>query len=361
MSKHNGIIGFWKFAFCILIMIYHANLFQMGDELILFSKGSIGVEFFFLVSGFLLAKSALNKKENNSESLGKETILFIYKKIKSFFPYILVCFVCGLVVKSIFGDMTIKDYILSIWDLTFLRMAGFRTTVVNGAAWYISAMLLAMLILYPLLRKYKKNFIYLGAPIIVIFLAGILNHNYFSLRVPDQWLGYVYKGFVRAIMELSLGTILYIVCEKIKNINFTNLGKMLITIIEIGGFLIPFVMSQFIEKATTYDFVVLIIISISIVFAFSEKTLEFKFFNNKIIYFLEKLSLPIYLSHTFIRTIINESYLTINFNYYEKTFIFVIVTIVFSIILKFVLDILSKKKYFIPQIKRLFIVENSSK
>ena len=39
MSKHNGIIGFWKFAFCILIMIYHANLFQMGDELILFSKG----------------------------------------------------------------------------------------------------------------------------------------------------------------------------------------------------------------------------------------------------------------------------------------------------------------------------------
>lgn len=359
MSKHNGIIGFWKFAFCLLIMIYHANIFQVGDETILFSKGSIGVEFFFLVSGFLLAKSALNKKEDNNEFLGKETILFIYKKIKSFFPYILVCFIGGLIVKSVFGDMTIKDYVLSIWDLTFLRMAGFRTTVVNGAAWYISAMLLAMLILYPLLRKFKKNFIYLGVPIIVIFLAGILNYNYFSLRVPDEWLGYFYKGFIRAFMELSLGTILYLVCEKIKNLDFTKIGKISITLVEIVGFLIPFVMSQFIEKATTYDFVVLIIISISIVLAFSEKTLEFKFFDNKIIYYLEKLSLPVYLSHTFIRTIINESSLTVNLNYYEKTSIFIFVTLIFSMALKFILDALAKKNYFIPQIKRIFIIEKA--
>ena len=359
MNKHNGIIGFWKFAFCLLIMIYHGNIFQVEDETILFSKGSIGVEFFFLVSGFLLAKSALNKKENDKELLGKETIRFIFKKIKAFFPYILVCFIGGLIVKSIYSDMTIKDYILSIWDISFIRMAGFRMTVVNGAAWYISAMLLAMLILYPLLRKYKKNFVYLGAPIIVIFLAGILNHNYFSLRVPDQWLGYFYKGFIRAFMELSLGCILYLICEKVKNINFTKLGKLSITLIEFVGFLIPFVISQFIENATTYDFIVLAIMSISIIFAFSEKTLEFKFFNNKIVYYLEKLSLPIYLSHTFIRTIINESSLTINFNYYEKISIFVVITVIFSISLKFILELLANKNYFIPQIKRIFIIDKT--
>lgn len=359
MSKHNGIIGFWKFAFCILILLFHARVFASDTDTVLFSKGSIGVEFFFLVSGFLLARSALNKKEDNNEFLGKETLLFIYKKIKNFFPYILVCFIGGLIVKSIFSDMTIKDYVLSIWDLTFLRMAGFRTTVVNGNVWYISAMLLAMLILYPLLRKFKKNFVYLGAPIIVIFLAGILNHNYLSLRTPEDWLGFFYKGFIRAFLELSLGTILYLICEKMKTLNFTKIGKISITLVEIVGFLIPFIMSQFVEKATTYDFIVLIIMSISIVIAFSEKTLEFKFFDNKIIYYLEKLSLPVYLSHIFIRTIINESGLTVNLNYYEKTSIFIFVTLIFSMALKFILDALAKKNYFIPQIKRLFIVEKA--
>lgn len=355
MKKHNGIIGFWKFAFCLLILIYHANIFKSGNETILFSKGSIGVEFFFLVSGFLLAKSVFNKKEQKEESLGKETILFIYKKIKRFFPYILVCFIGGLIVKTIYSDMTIRDYVLSIWELFFLRMAGFRTTVVNGAAWYISAMLLAMLILYPLLRKFKKNFIYLGAPIIVIFLAGILNNNYFSLRVPDEWLGFFYKGFIRAFMELSLGCILYLVCEKISKLNFTKFGKILITSIEIIGFLIPFIIFQFIDSATTYDFVVLAIISISIVLAFSEKTLEFKLFNNKVNLYLEKLSLPVYLSHTFIRTIINESSLTINLSYYEKLIIFIIVTILFSMILMKIIEKLSEKKFYIPQIKKLIV------
>ena len=48
-------------------------------------------------------------------------------------------------------------------------MAGYR---VNTVTWYISAMILAMLILYPLLIKYKDTFFFIIAPCLSIFLLG---------------------------------------------------------------------------------------------------------------------------------------------------------------------------------------------
>ncbi len=57
MKKHNGVIGLWKFIFCLLIVVLHTGI---GIPNRIFKFGSIGVEFFFLVSGYLLAKSAVS-------------------------------------------------------------------------------------------------------------------------------------------------------------------------------------------------------------------------------------------------------------------------------------------------------------
>ena len=58
-KKHNGIISLWKFIFSLVIMIYHAKIFFPEENIPIFRGGYIGVEFFFLVSGFFLAKKAL--------------------------------------------------------------------------------------------------------------------------------------------------------------------------------------------------------------------------------------------------------------------------------------------------------------
>lgn len=356
-KKHNGVISFWKFMFCLMIVIYHGNIFSnnINDNIIL-SMGSIGVEFFFLVSGYLMAKSALTKKDTKTfKDLGLETIQFIWKKFKVFFPYLLICFICGLIVKGVYDNLTIKDYVLSIFDLFLLRMAGFRETVVNGATWYISAMLICMLVIYPLIRKYKYNFIYIACPLIILFLCGWLNQNYGSLRAPDLWIGFTYKGVIRAFIELCLGSILYPLTEQIKKLNFTKLGSISLTIIEIIGFTIPFLMSQFIEKATRYDYVMLIILSVSIVLAFSAKTSDQKILNNKFIYYLEKLSLPMYISHTFIRTFVNKSSYTINLSYNEKIVVYLLITIIISIIMMHIIEKLRKKQFYIPKLKKLII------
>lgn len=355
MKKHNGVISLWKFLFCMMIVIYHANIFATGNENIFLATGSIGVEFFFLVSGYLMAKTALNKKDTKNQNLGIETLDFIWRKIKAFFPYVFICFVAGLIVKSIFGTMEFGDYILGIFDLLFIRMAGFKETVVNGVVWYISAMLISMLIIYPLIRKYKYNFIYIVAPVIVLLGGGWLNHTYGSLRVPDLWIGFCYKGLFRAFIELCLGSIIYSVSEKIKEINFTKIGTFLITIIEISLFTLPFITSQFIERATRYDYVVLFLLAIAIAFAFSEKTYFSNKLNNKFIYHLEKLSLPVYLSHTFLRTIINKSSLTVDLSYNYKLLIFVVLVIIVSELMLLIVEFGKKKSFYIPTIKKLII------
>lgn len=90
----SGKIEFNRFLFCILVLIFHLNLYYLGIENfsvdnLEFTKaahGAMGVEFFFLVSGFLMAKKAYKNKSNigkvDGAALSNETISFIWGKYK---------------------------------------------------------------------------------------------------------------------------------------------------------------------------------------------------------------------------------------------------------------------------------------
>lgn len=355
-KKHNGIISFWKFMFCMMIVIYHTNVFSKNPNNVIFSKGSIGVEFFFLVSGFLMTKSALkNEEENDFKNLGKDTIKFIWKKYKTFLPYTILAGLISLTILNIYSNVSLYNNISSIWDMLLLRMTGLVGLCVNGPIWYISSMLLCMLILYPLIRKYKYNFLYIVAPFIILFGLGYINSTYNNLRTPDQWLGITYKGNIRAFIELLLGGILYIICEHLKKINFTKFGKFVITFIEIICFILPFFISQFMDSATKYDFIQLFIISIGIILAFSEKTLEYNLFCNKFFYWLEKLSLTLYIFHFPVRLFFRNASFLKNIPYLNRLIIYLPVTIIISVIIMYLMDYLKKKHFFLDTLKKLII------
>lgn len=355
-KKHNGIISFWKFMFCMMIVIYHANVFSKAGEKIILSKGSIGVEFFFLVSGYLMTKSALKKQnDSNYENLGKETINFIWKKYKTFVPYTIFAGLISIFLINLYGGGNLYKNITFIWDILLLIMTGLKGLSVNGPIWYISSMLLSMMILYPLIRRYKYNFLYIVAPLIILLGLGYLNRNFNNLRTPTMWIGFTYKGNIRAFIELLLGGILYIVCEKFKEINFTKFGKIFITVIEILCFITPFFISQFVTSATKYDFIVLAVISIGIIIAFSEKTLEYNFMCNKFSYWLERLSLTLYIFHFPIRLFFRNASFLKNIEYMKRLLLFIPSTIIICIIIMYLMEYLKKKNYFLNKIKNLLI------
>ena len=305
-KKHNGIIGFWKFMFCILILLFHCAE-KMGKKGF-FESGRIGVEFFFIVSGYLMTKKALNNEEG-LENIGEETTSYIWRKFKAFFPYVIFPFIISFFVKGIYKADQIAN---SIWNLLLIDMSGVRSTTVIGQTWYISVMLISMLILYPLIRRYM----------------GMYN--------PTLWTGLMYKGLLRGFFELSFGAMLYELTQKVTKKDFTLLGKILLTVIEISGFVSIFLISNIKGANGKYEFLMLLILGISIAIAFSEKTVTYKLSNNKFCYYLEKLSLPIYLNQIWIILLVDK-YLK-QYNFKIKLIIAVIATILISAIIMFLTE-----------------------
>lgn len=353
MKKHNGIIGLWKFIFCLVVVVLHVGESFRKDHNVLFINGAIAVEFFFLVSGYLMAKS-ISKTKKGKELIGKETFEFIWKKIKSFFPYVAISYIVALIFCTFLNQLTIKSYVLSIWDLLLLRFFGLKSTGLIQHLWYITAMLFSMSLLYPQIKKFKDNYFYFIAPLTVLILAGLINKNMNDLKMPHVWVGYAYRGMIRSYLDVCLGTLIFPLVEKLKKINFTKVGKVLLTLIEIGGFLIVLGISNF--RTTVYDFVLLLILFIAVLISFSKKTLDSNILNNGFVYFLEKISLPIYCIHLPIRNFVRDFSKIYNFNlnYKIQVVIVLLSSIILGIIIMKIVEYFKNKKI-LNKVKGLII------
>ena len=108
-SGKNGKIELWRFLFCIIIMTFHIGDdilgldYRIAGDISLFSKGQFAVEFFFVLSGFLMASSAF-KNRNNGIGTGRDTFNFMQRKLMAVLPYHLMIFFITL-------SMTLKKRI----------------------------------------------------------------------------------------------------------------------------------------------------------------------------------------------------------------------------------------------------------
>ncbi len=360
-NRHNGIISLWKFIFAILILLYHCNFMKGYGLGKLFNTGSIGVEFFFLVSGYLLAKKVYSEdKKKKKEELYHSTWNFILNKIKGFYPYLLFTFCAFLITSLLFRDLSFSRYCRSLIDITLLQQSGLPDGEMIVVSWYLSALILSMLVIYPLMKKYKKTFSCLVAPMIAIFLGGYLMHDVtvvHSLRTHKVWTGFAYMGLGRAFFEISLGTTVYELCEKMKKVEFTKLGSIFLSVTEVCLFSFV-ILANTLGTSRQFDWLYIILLFIAIMIAFSEKTYFYEKCNNKFFYYLEKLSLTIYLNNYLFINIINSISSYTNFSFIINYLLVIVSTILFSALELYLVPIIEKGFVFLYQKIKVKLVKD---
>lgn len=301
MKKRNGNIELMRLVFCVIVILFHcrnAIEIKLPEPFEFFSEGKIGVEFFFLVSGWLLAKNA--KKHYVTNNIAVDTQRFLFKKLRSVLPYhVTVYAVCLAVSFALKTEYTAKDSFLSVIDTLpnffFIQNSGVHKRTLITPEWYVAAMLLMMAIIYPLVLKYRERFTRLACPLIVIFSIGYMIHSQGKLGGVERWVfgGTFPKGYLRAFCEICGGAFCFEVSGFLKRLNFSKADRLFLTAAEVICYVLPiaYTFSNFPNSYEAYAFYSL---AIAVTLTFSEVTYFSGKLNNSFIYALGRFSLPLY-------------------------------------------------------------------
>lgn len=341
-KQHNVTIDFLRFLFSVIVVLHHSR-YVLGDDNCYFLGGSLAVEFFFFVSGYLLLVGADKAGRKNvsgdllsggvdmagrteaagaetkgagMNGIGAETLHFILHKIRSFLPEFLIAWWIGFVLIGVVRQYGVLDYLKAFgndfWELTLVKMSGLFTHGIDGAMWYLSAMLLGMAFLYPLLRTKRDLMTHLVCPLLALFLYGYLCQAEGHPRDPIVWLGLCYKGLVRAIAGLCTGVVICMAVRWLKKLapaGLTKLGNAL----AIGTQLLCLILTiRYMAKQepSEYDYFYMFLLMLLVLISFSGFGLESVLGNSQRLHllsaFLGKYSLSLYLGHLYFAQHVNE-------------------------------------------------------
>ena len=305
-TGRNGRIEFFRFVFAVIVMIFHGkNVMDDGKIRIMFS-GRLGVEFFFLVSGYLMAAAIAKIIERGENfSVSRESEKFLLKKFLSVYPMVVVSFCiyvifsCCIQEQSILGLMVFV--IRRLPNLFLMEQTGVFLSTMNGT-WYLSSMLIAMAILFPLGIKHYRFMRRIGYGLIALLVAGYMMQFAKNLSGPTTIIGdFTFRGNLRAVSEIALGAVCFEGASQLRKYQYTKLGRLLLGALEAAAYAVSIGYMVFHEKSK-YDFYILLLLAVGVTLTFSGCNYNFKIWDKRIFAFLGKASLYIYLGHiTFAR------------------------------------------------------------
>ena len=182
MNRKNAVVDLLKFYFACMIVLFHGSQ-NLGAGIKTFTSARIAVEFFFLVSGYLMAASARRYSDRLAEggtNVWRLTGDYLRHKLARLTPNVFIAwFVAAAVVigaEQYHGYELLKKLTSGFFEFTLIKTAGYSDIFApNGVTWYLSAMLLSMALLFPFLVAKRECFLRWFAPLAAIFLYGYLN------------------------------------------------------------------------------------------------------------------------------------------------------------------------------------------
>ncbi|MGN0249094.1 MAG: acyltransferase family protein [Lachnospiraceae bacterium] len=289
LTKRNDILELWRFIFCIMVLGLH---FSDAIKIELFNAGYLGVEFFFLVSGYFIgsfySKQIANKTiPNRIKAIGT----YICSRLKRLYPLYLVALFFMLFMRSIINNYRFGD-ILTLAKSCFaefilLQWTPIGNTVLISTDWYVPAIFWGGIFFIILLTITGKIGGFILAPTI-----SFLIYRYYFILIGKIDVIASYYGVLRGIAGLGLGIFIYFLCQAIKDFP-SHMSKLLFPVPNIILLCIC-IYSQFGHRSK-WDF---FIISLYAVCLFILMKAEAPVLNEKIksvFGLLGKITYPVYL------------------------------------------------------------------
>ncbi|MBE6816665.1 MAG: acyltransferase [Ruminococcaceae bacterium] len=307
-AKRIGEIEIFRFIFCLIVICYHCDtrIFQQFTgydyQFLCAPRGYLGVEFFFLLSGYFMA-SSVKKYDPAKVSKGTYYLRFLWGKYLSVLPYHLIAFV-PLFVKYCIDrkGFTLNMFMRVMPDLFLVQRSGVPYTNINSVTWYISAMLIAMAIMMPLAVKFGDLYLKYLAPLAAFIIYGFLIHQNGKLGNVNAW-SVGFNCVWRAIAGLNLGIFANTCASYLMRFDFSKKERAFAHIMRytLLGIVVVFTFLLFPVKFEMW-FVMMMFVLLVLTFVFSSR--EAKALNGKTAMFLGKMSLTMYLNQIFVIMIV---------------------------------------------------------
>ena len=301
VNKNNS-ITLWRIVFTYLIMIFHFdNVYVIFQEFNLTLGWYIAVEFFFIVSGYLLYAN-LDRLSQKCHS-GWDYFVYRFKKI---YPFYLGAFLISLILYTIGNHIFTPKNILDILSTKYFELFAMHAigldvgwSNINNTSWFICIMFIAGFIIFHCLVKWKDNFINFVAPLIIIISFSYLYRYMGGLGAVVQISGvYENQPLMRGLADMCLG----IFAARLNGYIVANCKKLRwIKLAGVLGFLFVILFSAKYGNSTR-DFLFAIVLTVSVGIGFLPS--EHKLFESKLLQYWSNITLSIYLLHDVFRSIV---------------------------------------------------------
>jgi len=354
LSKNNS-ITFWKVVFTFAVVTFHySTTFKAFNRTYHSNVGwRIAVEFFFIVSGFLLAY-----KCRRSEMTALQYTLHRYSRLfPEYFFSLLISVIVFFLNKKLKGD-EVFDYLLNTTDeLLMLQAPALSYVNINGALWYISAMVICGYFIYHLYKKYSDIFTHIIAPLSILVIYSYLAFKERSINGNiGSFTGIgISFALLRGFGAMSLGVLTYELYLKIYDIELTKLGEKVTGFSELLGYgIVLYYTFKF--GSSRMDFIFLGIFTVCTVLSFSRKKKTI-LFNNIIVDNLGKITYSIYLIHIPVLRVCEN---ILNNQDYKTTWfpIYLLLVVVFAVLLHNLTNAVSKGLKYLLNSNKFKLIDN---
>lgn len=284
----NSAIEFLRFFIIMCVVVHH----YCGRA----PAGYLGVDFFFLLSGFLLMKHFADSDVAINEGPALTAAKYTKGRYLRILPYYLIAFFLSLVLSVCMwrGGSLAGVIENNFWELLMLEAFGFTENLIVGPGWYCSALIIAGFCIYFLLAKNQKTYLYVVAPISLFLIFAWMDR---SLGNLNRWLQYdtfISTGVLRGFAEMGLGCISYQIYKWLRTKNVEN--RVASTTFEFICFsYIIYIIFK--VGPSQKDFVCVFAMAALIISVFVGNSLWSELLNNRLSRFLGSISIGIYLNH----------------------------------------------------------------